>query len=381
MNNDIVSLSAVAAGCSDSACSRFELVHVCGAEGCTAQMSHTVIRSNYGKWNSQGDVCSRADAGRVLVVIAFVNSHYYALVSASVAADATALRGLDDDADCDGDSSDDDDADGSSGKTASGGMAGVLRDAVAGLVLSRQIATSSRPDDAGVSLLPSMIRLPGGQTAYVSTLLSKLFTAANELRGIGERGERFKSRLSAIVATAATASHVRTVASGYAMSEGSMLEVLSDVAVQVQSDSAGQTWYLGRVMAVQDMPGKSWQNRSHPVDLMLSPEKVRVRCEWYHRSLDGDRLTFYFGDHPTDEKLSAPLDAAWYGGDSILGLVLPDYHKDTDTFSVEAERCADYDTSAAVVTSSAPKTAAERKRAAPTSARRFCCGWRTPDNE
>jgi hypothetical protein len=380
LNNDIVSLSAEAAGCSDSACSRFELVHVCGAEGCTAQMSHTVIRSNYGKWNSQGDVCSRADAGRVLVVIAFVNSHYYALVSASVAADATALRGLDDDADCDGDSSDDDDADGSSGKTASGGMAGVLRDAVAGLVLSRQIATSSRPDDAGVSLLPSMIRLPGGQTAYVSTLLSKLFTAANELRGIGERGERFKSRLS-IVATAATASHVRTVASGNAMTEGSMLEVLSDVAVQVQSDSAGQTWYLGRVMAVQDMPGKSWQNRSHPVDLMLSPEKVRVRCEWYHRSLDGDRLTFYFGDHPTDEKLSAPLDAAWYGGDSILGLVLHDYHKDTDTFSVEVELCADYDTSAAVVTSSAPKTAAERKRAAPTSARRFCCGWRTPDNE
>ena len=80
MNNDIVSLSAEAAGCSDSACSSFELVHVCGAEGCTAQMSHTVIRSNYGKWNSQGDVCSRADAGRVLVVIAFVNSHYYALV-------------------------------------------------------------------------------------------------------------------------------------------------------------------------------------------------------------------------------------------------------------------------------------------------------------
>jgi hypothetical protein len=50
-----------------------------------------------------------------------------------------------------------------------------------------------------------------------------------------------------------------------------MLEVLSDVAVQVQSDSSGQTWYLGRVMAVQDMSGKSWQNRSHPVDPMLSP--------------------------------------------------------------------------------------------------------------
>ena len=58
-------------------------------------------------------------------------------MAAPVAADAIALRGLDDDADGDGDSSDDDDADGSSGKTASGGMAGVLRDAVAGLVLSR----------------------------------------------------------------------------------------------------------------------------------------------------------------------------------------------------------------------------------------------------
>jgi len=52
-------------------------------------------------------------------------------------------------------------------------------------------------------------------------------------------------------------------------------------------------------------------------------------------------------------------------------LVLPDYHKDTDTFSVEAELCADYDASAAVVTSSVPKTAAKRKRAAPTS-RSFC---------
>ena len=45
LNND-----GVAAGCSDSACSRFGLVHVCGAEGCTAQMAHTVIRSNYGSW-------------------------------------------------------------------------------------------------------------------------------------------------------------------------------------------------------------------------------------------------------------------------------------------------------------------------------------------
>lgn len=250
----------------------------------------------------------------------------------------------------------------------------VLQNAVAGLVLSKQIAISSQDVTPGAKLPPSMIRLPTGHIAYINTLVTKLFQAADDLRGVESRGERFKSRLSAIVATAATASNIRTVASGYDMTEGTMLEVLSDVAVQVKGDAAGQKWYLGRVMVIQHMPGKSWQNRLHPVDLLSSPEKVRVRCEWYHRSLAGDRTTFYFGDHPTDTTLSAPLDAAWYSGESIIALVIPEYDAVAETFSVDATRCADFDKSA----STQPETAKVVKRKRATTASSAVDGARKP---
>lgn len=129
-----------------------------------------------------------------------------------------------------------------------------------------------------------------------------------------------------------------------------MLETLGDIAVHFCGDAAGETWYLGRVMGIQDKPYKRWQNRHAPVPLDVAGT-VRVRCQWYLRAkatkdADGksSRCVFHLGNHPTDPELCAPVDDTWYEGSAVLGLVTATFVEgSSNTFTVEQEMCDYFD--------------------------------------
>lgn len=382
---DIVSLSAVRKSCTDGTCPLCQTMpeHKSGIESCSTAVQYHVLRSNYGLWSDEVEHKRLSPAERPLLVIGFVESHYYPFLATPDSTHVSILLGTEAvSSGCSGeDGANSFDVDDMDDDDEHSGMATALKDAVSNLELAKAIATVDRQDDA--KLPSSMLRLPSGHIAFVDTVVQKVFAAAEELRGSGLRGEAFKTRLSAIAATAKSAENIRTIATGYSMEEGTMLEVLGDVAVQVYDDSAGETWYLGKVMAMQDKPGKRWQNRSHPVSLD-SMATVRVKCEWYHRAkgdASGERCTFYLGDHPTDKDLSAPLDVAWYEGTSILGLVTTEYDRSMGAFIVDTELCKHFDEQTAV---SAPRSKRKsRKRKTNSDQSVAVSGARRPgrDNE
>lgn len=124
-------------------------------------------------------------------------------------------------------------------------MATALSEALNNLELAHAIATADasklkcKRGDKHEPLPPSMIELPSGDVAYVATVTQKVVAAADGLRGLELRDEKFKTRLSSIAAAARSSDNPRTVASGYTMEEGMMLEILGDIAVQFYGDSDG----------------------------------------------------------------------------------------------------------------------------------------------